>query len=617
VLSRSNRHSFFIFVVLLTHVSMSQSPLCPEAQTTSLNLTHRSVLSTISSIVDQRFFVPNCPQVDDATSMILARTLQCIIHILQFVRAAQVSLPKPTQLVSTSSPLFVEPSTATSIESKMGLGASIDVAQQPKMGQVGNCRPLEPKVRKRMNKNEDASAKEEWRKRSEAFASDVLDPCYVHSPVPPSTVEAASQYPSDFPDYPGLLPGTHKHLGGAYDANDGTIYGIPANSKAILCIHPNPSSGGRYELSTIPLPERVTDCNMKWLRGIISGGYLWAIPAWADCVLCVDIDAFWGRRELPDGQTAFVRLIPLPESHPVGMRWQWHGAGINKEETAIYCIPSNANQVLKVDVIAKSSTFIDIQFDQDKYTDFSLDCTNKWYGGIVGDDNCIYGIPYRAPGVLRIDSMTDTATLIGPNYGIGKYFWHGGIKRLGKIYAHPSHAETVLVIDTREDKRGSISELPIHRADYDKDDRKNYKWLGGSLGADGNIYCPACDTSAILKIHVETGHCETLGFTGTDKNKWQGGILGRDNCIYCIPANGIHVCRIATDPSVAGENPVQLLGDLPAHKDKWQGAARGKDGSLYFIPENGYRVMRVTPPPEVPKVVEGKLPENDVLIELM
>lgn len=62
---------------------------------------------------------------------------------------------------------------------------------------------------------------------------------------------------------------------------------------------------------------------------------------------------------------------------------------------------------------------------------------------------------------------------------------------------------------------------------------------------------------------------------------------------------------------------MQLLGDLPIHKDKWQGAAKGRDGSLYFIPENGYRVMRVTPPEKPPKIVDGKLPENDVKIELM
>jgi hypothetical protein len=365
------------------------------------------------------------------------------------------------------------------------------------------------------------------------YTNQLLDPSYLHLPVRKNTVEAAALYPTNSDaSLPGLMPGSHKHLGGAYDPSDGTIYGIPANSKSILCIRPN--ENGDYRLSTIPLPDRIADCSMKWLRGIISGGYLWAIPAWADSVLCVDIDAFWGRRKLPEGQSDFVNLIPLPDSHPTGMRWQWHGAGLNKEETGIFCVPSNAKKVLKVDVVTKTTSFIDIEYDPEKYPEFSLDCTNKWYGGITGDDNAVYCVPYRAPAVLKIDTVTNTAKLIGPNYGIGNYFWHGGIKRLGRIYAHPSHADTVLVIDTREESNSAVSELPIHRADYDKDPQKNYKWLGGCVGADKYIYCPACDTSSILKIDVETGHCKTLGFAGNAKNKYQGAVLGKFSspCIF-------------------------------------------------------------------------------------
>jgi len=464
---------------------------------------------------------------------------------------------------------------------------------------------------------DDEALRERWGKVCDEFTGAILDPSYLHYPIRGSTVNASLLYPSSFPERPGLMPGTHKHLGGAYDASDGCIYGVPANSLSIMCIYPDPLAGGEYRLKTIPLPERIQKRQMKWLRGIIAHGYLWAIPAWADSVLCVDLDAYWGRRKLPEGQTDVVQLIALPDEHPKSMRWQWHGAGINKEQTAIYCIPSNSKKVLKVDIASKTTSFIEIEYDQEKYPEFSLDVTNKWYGGIVGDDNAIYGIPYRACAVLRIDSRDETAKLIGPNYGIGNYFWHGGIKKNGKIYAHPSHADTVLVIDTKVESKGIVSELPIHRAEYDKDTRQNYKWLGGTIGADGNIYCPACDTSAILKINVTTDFCQTLGFAGTDKNKWQGGILGRDNCIYCIPANGNQVCRIATDPSIEGEPPVQLIGDLPAQADKWQGAAMGKDGSLYFIPENGYRVMRVTPPEKPPMIVNGKLPEDDVKIELM
>lgn len=451
------------------------------------------------------------------------------------------------------------------------------------------------------------SQKEAWRKVCDEFEAAVMDATYLHLPVRGSTVEAASHYPSSS-DIPYLMPGTHKHLGGALDPGDGCIYGVPANSKSVLCIYPDKKN--HYRMKGIPLPESVADTHFKWLRGIFAHGYLWAIPSWANAVLCVDVDAYWGRRPVTGD---IVQLLPLPEEHPKGLRWQWHGAGINGEKTAIYCIPSNARHVLKVDLMTKTASLIPIAVDAARYPNFQLDLPNKWYGGIVGADNCVYGVPYRSCAVLRIDCQSDTAALVGPDYGCARYRWHGGIQRHGKIYAHPSHADTVLVINTNPGAKEICTELPIQRAEYDKDERQNYKWLGGAVGVDGNIYCPACDTSAVLKIDTLTDECTTFGFAGAEKNKWQGGVLGRDGCVYCIPANGRQVLRINTN----GEEAVQLIGDLPVHKDKWQGGHQGRDGSLYFIPENGYRVLRVTPPAKPPKVVDGKLPDGDVKLELL
>jgi hypothetical protein len=455
---------------------------------------------------------------------------------------------------------------------------------------------------------------EEWKIAVDTFAKQVLDPSYLHLPVRASTMEAASFYPSENNEQACLMPGTHKHLGGAYDATDGCIYGIPASAKAVMCLYPD---GDKYKMTTIPLPEDAAKTTYKWLRGIFADGYLWAIPAWADSVLCVDVDAFWGRRPA-SGEV--VQLIPLPDEHPKDMRWQWHGAGMNREKTAIYCIPSNAQRVLRVDLRTKTTSLIPIEYNPDKYPNFRIELANKWYGGILGEDNAVYGVCYRSCAVLRIDCESDTASLVGPDYGCAGYNWHGGVKTNGKIYAHPSHApDSVLVINTNPDdhKEDPCSELPIKRAEYDKDIRINYKWLGGAIGADGNIYCPACDTSSVLKIDTQTEECTTFGFVGTLKNKWQGGILGRDDCIYCIPASGHHVLRIFTSPDIVGENPIQLIGQMPVHKDKWQGGHVGKDGALYFIPENGYRVLKVTPPNAPPSLVNGKLPEGDVKIEMM
>lgn len=440
------------------------------------------------------------------------------------------------------------------------------------------------------------NGKEQWSSLKKTFQSQLLDEAFLQLPLRSTTVNAAMQYSTDA-NTPYLMPGTHKHLGGAFDPETGSIYGVPANSKCILCLQPvwEDNTVSHYTPSVIALPPQIAEQKMKWLRGIVHNGCLWAIPSWASAVLCVNL------------VTHQVELLPLPQQIQAQQNpWQWHGGGMNPSKTAIYCIPSNAQQVLKIDMITKQTSLVDI--DISAYPEMDLSIPNKWYGGIAGKDGCIYGIPYRAGAILQIDDQG--ARCVGPFYGLNKYNWHGGICVNGLIYAHPSHANTVLVIDTTVSPP-QIKELPIPmQEDSVNTASQTYKWLGGAVGVDGNIYCPACDTSVVLKIDVEAQTCTTFGFAGESKNKWQGGLLARDGCIYCIPANGQQVLRILT---LKGHNEVQLLGELPAHKDKWQGGSVGKDGCLYFIPENGYRVLKVTPP----QTISAVLRKEDVQIEFL
>lgn len=289
----------------------------------------------------------------------------------------------------------------------MGIGASL--SQKETTG----SQPTEAR---------ETDADDSWNKAVEDFKHLLLDESYLQLPVRANTIEAAAQYPpSELSTTAALMPGSHKHLGGAYDPTDGTIYGVPANSRAVLYLKYDKEVNS-YKIGTIPLPDSIKDCKMKWLRGIFAHGYLWAIPSWAPKVLCVDVDAYWGRR---DATGDIVQLLDLPDDHVGPMSWQWHGAGINQEKTAIYCIPSNAQKVLKVDLLTKNTSLISIDYDQGRYSDFKLELPNKWYGGIIGADNCVYGVPYRSCAVLKIDCNKDSASMVGPNYGVNKYNWHG------------------------------------------------------------------------------------------------------------------------------------------------------------------------------------------------
>ena len=44
---------------------------------------------------------------------------------------------------------------------------------------------------------------------------------------------------------------------------------------------------------------------------------------------------------------------------------------------------------------------------------FQFGGKNRWYGGILGVDGCVYAPPYAATGVLRIDPRTDSVDMIG------------------------------------------------------------------------------------------------------------------------------------------------------------------------------------------------------------
>jgi hypothetical protein len=154
-----------------------------------------------------------------------------------------------------------------------------------------------------------------WKQSVDQYIDDLLDPSFLHRPVRKNTVDAAALYPQSSAIYndsnvASLMPGTHKHLGGTYDPVDGTIYGIPANSKAILVIRPN--DDGEYRLSTIPLPARIASSSMKWLRGIIAGGYRTYRNSFSIFLLVVvvvnDDDIIWFA-------LFFLRIYSLPTAH--------------------------------------------------------------------------------------------------------------------------------------------------------------------------------------------------------------------------------------------------------------------------------------------------------------
>lgn len=60
------------------------------------------------------------------------------------------------------------------------------------------------------------------------------------------------------------------------------------------------------------------------------------------------------------------------------------------------------------------------------------------YGGIMGGDGCIYGVPYTAERVLRINPMTQEVDMIGDELPSSGWKYHGGVCGPdGNIYCIP------------------------------------------------------------------------------------------------------------------------------------------------------------------------------------
>ena len=132
--------------------------------------------------------------------------------------------------------------------------------------------------------------------------------------------------------------------------------------------------------------------------------------------------------------------------------WKWHG-GVVGRDGCVYGLPSNADCVLKVDPFAQRVTTIPFTYTQPRHRQ-PVDGKYKYAGGVLGPDGRIYCVPSDAMYVLRIDPATEEVVEIGaclegkvgPRGECNK--WQNGfVAADGRIYAIPLKADCELCID--------------------------------------------------------------------------------------------------------------------------------------------------------------------------
>ena len=132
----------------------------------------------------------------------------------------------------------------------------------------------------------------------------------------------------------------------------------------------------------------------------MDSGKIYGLPCHADTVLCIDV---------PTGK---ITTLPIPYEEvytdPVLAReqrqckWKYHGGTICPIDNAIYCIPQSALHVLKIDPVSETCHLVGPELPG-KY---------KWYGGVVGKhDQAIYGIPHLGYTAVAFSTLFEMLLL--------------------------------------------------------------------------------------------------------------------------------------------------------------------------------------------------------------
>ncbi|KAI2494934.1 hypothetical protein MHU86_19579 [Fragilaria crotonensis] len=355
--------------------------------------------------------------------------------------------------------------------------------------------------------------------------------------------------------------GQSLYLGGE-EGLDGNIYCIPGNANRVLCIDPrtdrvypighvSTTAAAAAEVASQRLIPKQQEQQQKpqlllgkfkWLRGIRVEHIIYGLPCHSPTVLRIDT------------RSQQVTLLEIPyESFYSGhaniaheqrnMEWKYHGGSYSRDEGCIYAIPQSAWHVLRIDTHTDTCTLVPSEPLLGRY---------KWYGGVVGKDGAIYGIPHNAASVLRIQN--NTISLHGDYPDVHK--WHGAaVAGDGTIVCVPANADYVLCIEP-----GSVPTVyEIHdplsiQTGRHRNDGK-YKYLGCTRGSDGHVYCFPSGSEFVLQVNTITRTVANVGpnlvpMERMVQNKWQNGIRTDD---VNLPTNDpdVHVTDVDTVASTA------------------------------------------------------------------
>lgn len=251
---------------------------------------------------------------------------------------------------------------------------------------------------------------------------------------------------------------------------------------------------------------------------------------------------------------------------------KWSG-GILHSNGKIYCIPLNFGQVLVIDPANGSTSLMGTD-----YVTGSIPNTTgyaKWHGGALASNGKIYGIPRAHTRILEIDPVAGTTALVGSTLAaFGEKYSYGCFTN-GKIYGMPNTLTNVLVYDIATGNTSTIStSLPS----------TSYKTGGCAVALNGKIFTAPNGQSKILVIDpvenstsiIESG---VSGYAAIN--------LGKNGKVYCLPGGMAKVLEINVQ-----NNYTKLIGKKTT-TSIIIGSAIASNAKFYGAPYSATKVLEV------------------------
>lgn len=235
----------------------------------------------------------------------------------------------------------------------------------------------------------------------------------------------------------------------------------------------------------------------------------------------------------------------------------------------------------------------------------SLVGANKWNGCALAENDCIYHSPGSAQTILKVDTTTDTYSLISTpmssdaeKYGGACYVPSGLNNGHGRVYFAPMSGNSFCYIETIDDSLHFFDTTGPVASDSVGNLTGLRQWYGINRCANGKIYAMSYQATECAEIDPATNAIRFFDTTGIVSfgagnlgsiGKWDG-CLSYGDYVYGAASDATDFCKIdSTFPKVI------RFGSAAVGTAKFAISSIGGNGMIYMFPYHDTAIKKLNP----------------------